>query len=511
MRRAGGQGILPFAGIILNSSGQHRRRKTKAVRKKKMKVCLLNDSFPPIIDGVANTVVNYANVLCGLEDHEVIVGTPRYPKVDYSQYPYPVVAYRSFNIASFVEGYRAGVFYPVRAVRKLADFRPDIIHTHCPVSATAVARILRNETDAPVVYTYHTKFDEDIAKAVKTKLLRATGAKILVDNISACDEVWAVSHGAGENLRSLGYKGDYRVVANGVDFPKGKATPEQVRSATEEYDLPAGVPLFLYVGRIMRYKGIPLTIEALRKLSLDGIDFRMVFIGGGVDAEELQKEAVSTGIPVDIRGADGSFTRENTDSRMPGRILFTGPIRDRTALRAWNTRADLFLFPSTYDTNGIVVREAAACGLASVLIEGSCAAEDITDGRNGYLIRESAEAMEKILMQTVGDLNSVHEVGDRAMDEIYLSWESSVRHAADLYGEIIEKKAAGGTSRRHEISDIPVALASSFNDLLKVFSSNGDEDEEGMEGNASIMRTFKKGFHVVTGGVFAGDGEEEDQ
>ena len=38
--------------------------------------------------------------------------------------------------------------------------------------------------------------------------------------------------------------------------------------------------------------------------------------------------------------------------------------RDREILRAWNTRADLFLFPSTFDTNGLVVREAAACGLA---------------------------------------------------------------------------------------------------------------------------------------------------
>ena len=55
--------------------------------------------------------------------------------------------------------------------------------------------------------------------------------------------------------------------------------------------------------------------------------------------------------------------------------------------------ADMFLFPTSYDTNGIVVREAAACGLGSVLIKGSCAAEGITDRRNGYLIDENAESM----------------------------------------------------------------------------------------------------------------------
>ena len=29
-------------------------------------ICLLNDSFPPLIDGVANTVVNYAQELTKL-------------------------------------------------------------------------------------------------------------------------------------------------------------------------------------------------------------------------------------------------------------------------------------------------------------------------------------------------------------------------------------------------------------------------------------------------------------
>ena len=45
------------------------------------KVCLLNDSFPPVIDGVANTVVNYATVI-QRELGEAIVATPKYPEVE---------------------------------------------------------------------------------------------------------------------------------------------------------------------------------------------------------------------------------------------------------------------------------------------------------------------------------------------------------------------------------------------------------------------------------------------
>ena len=54
----------------------------------------------------------------------------------------------------------------------------------------------------------------------------------MVRNIEACDEVWTVSHGAGENLRSLGFRGEYRVMENGVDFPRGRATEAEIAAIT---------------------------------------------------------------------------------------------------------------------------------------------------------------------------------------------------------------------------------------------------------------------------------------
>ena len=110
-----------------------------------MKICLLNDSFPPVIDGVVNVVMNYADYL--IRDHEagVIVGTPRYPEADYSVYPYPVVPYRSFDTAGITSGYRTGNPFQEKAVSELAAFSPDLIHAHCPASATIIARLLREE------------------------------------------------------------------------------------------------------------------------------------------------------------------------------------------------------------------------------------------------------------------------------------------------------------------------------------------------------------------------------
>lgn len=409
-----------------------------------MKVCLLNDSFPPVIDGVANVVMNYARIMQTEHLAACMVGTPKYPNTDYSIYPYDVVPYSSLDTTKIVKGYRAGNPLDIKELITLSEFHPDIIHTHCPVASAYVGRMLRAKCDVPLIFTYHTKFDEDIARAVKNEFIQKETVKVLINNVEACDEVWVVSQGAGENMRSLGYQGDYRVVSNGVDFAKGRVSQEEVALATKDYDLPEGVPVFLFVGRIIAYKGIPHLLDACARLSQMGMDYRMVFVGSGPDLEQFKKQAKQAGI------------YENPDSNQKGKCIFTGPIYDRDVLRAWNTRADLFLFPSTYDTNGIVVREAAACGLASVLIEGSCAAEGITDDRNGFLTQQNGESIAELLLRICQDLNHVHEVGQNAMDEIYISWEDSVHAAHARYAEIIELRKAGKFPIREHSLTYPI-------------------------------------------------------
>ena len=406
-----------------------------------MNVCLLNDSFPPAIDGVVNVVLNYADHLGRDHGAKVAVGTPQYPDAHYEQYPYEVVSYPSLDTTALMSGYRAGYPFSGKALETLGAFGPDIIHSHCPVASTILGRLLREQTEAPLVFTYHTKFDIDIHRAVKLPRAAEETIRAMVANIEACDEVWAVSRGAGENLKSLGYTGVWRVMHNGVDFARGRVDDDAVKAVTAGYDLPEGVPVLLFVGRMMTYKGLPLILDALKLLTDAGQDFRMVFIGKGPDKELMERKAQSLGLG--------------------GKCIFVGPVYDRDALRAWNTRADLFLFPSTFDTNGLVVREAAACGLGCVLVRGSCAAEGITDGRNGFLVEESPEAMAALLQEVCTDLPRLRQVGQHAMDEIYLSWQSAVDAACDRYGEILELKKSGALPPKRKLpADYLVALAS---------------------------------------------------
>ena len=392
-------------------------------------ICLLNDSFPPVIDGVANAVKNYADIIHQTGE-DVVVVTPSHPESDDRVFPYPVIRYPSLDFRKMTGGYTVGIPFSPAIARQLSERKVALLHAHCPIASTILGRELRRALNAPLVMTYHTKFDIEIGKMVKGKLLRTSSTKALVQNISACDEVWAVSSGAAENLRSMGYEGSCIVMPNGVDLPLGKVSQARIAAATQGYDLPEGLPLFLFVGRIMWYKGLRIIADALAMQKAQGRDFRMVFIGSGADAQEVQAYIRRLGIE--------------------DKCIFTGAIRDRETLRAWYSRADLFLFPSTFDTNGLVVREAAASSLGAVLIAGSCAAEGITHGVNGLLIEENAQSLSACLTQVMQQPQQMAQIGTNAARDLYLSWQDAVRAARERYQIVIDRYRSGQRPGRQE-------------------------------------------------------------
>ena len=436
-----------------------------------MNICLANDSFPPVIDGVANAVVNYATVI-EKKYGKAIVATPKYPRVK-DDYPFEVIRYPSVN-TNKIFGYRMGYPFSGKAMNKIKKKDIDLIHTHCPIISTLLARELREITNAPIVFTYHTKFDIDIRKAIKGKLIQDTAIKYLVKNIEACDEVWVVSEGAGKNLKDLGFSGDYLVMENGVDMAVGRSTDKEIEELKHEYNIPSDLPVFLFVGRMMWYKGIKIILDALCGIK-DEYDFRMVFVGDGGDRKEMEKYSQENGV------AD--------------KCIFVGAVHDREVLRKWYSTADMFLFPSTYDTNGIVVREAVACSLASMLIKGSCAAEGITDGENGILIEENPQSMAEALREICKDRNKARALGDNAMKTLYVSWEQSIDNAYNRYCEILkkpnEKKPAVFEKGIEFVSDTYMAFD-------KLYTISNKIESEFQDGVTRMKEAYKAEYKRVS-------------
>lgn len=386
----------------------------------KLKVALMNDSFPPIIDGVANTVKNYADII-NEKYGEPLVITPRYPGI-ITEHNYKVLRYSSVNFFGRLP-YRVGNPVSPSVIYSIFKEKPDLLHVHCPFASMSLARSINAsefmKEHIPVVFTYHTKFSVDIGKYVSSRPMKAVAQRYVLSNINYADEVWVVSEGAGRDLAEFGYTGEYLVMPNGTDFPHERASDERIRQINFLYDLPKDVPMFLFVGRMMWYKNLRLILDSLKKLADSDLKFSAVFVGDGGDKNEIVAYAKQLGLG--------------------DRCLFVGAVTNREKIRAFFSRADLLLFPSTYDTNGLVVREAAACDCAALLVKGSCAAEGVEDGVSGLLAEENADSCAEKLAALLRSGN-FKELGKGAGNNIYYSWDEAVKKAWDRYEVILENK-----------------------------------------------------------------------
>lgn len=376
---------------------------------------LFNDSFPPTIDGVANAIYNYADILTK-SGNNVTVVTPKYPNV-IDEYDFDVERYGSTSVSKKL-GYRMGNILPIKTLNKLKSKKFDLIHVHAPFVSSLVANELKRvEKNIPLVFTYHTKFDIEFDKRLKIKPFKSISTKFINRNIHLADEVWVVSEGAVESLRNIGYNGPYKVMRNGTDFEKGKSSPEAISALKQHLNIKPDEIVFLFVGRMMWYKNIGLIMDALAKMPKD-LRYKMVFVGSGYDRAGIEQYAKHLNIY--------------------DKCIFAGAVYDREKLREYYSIGDLFLFPSTYDTSGLVVMEAAATCLPSVLIKGSCASEGVTDQRNGFLCEENPTSLCKAILDAIDDFEKLKQVGVKAQEEVYYSWEDAVKNAEIRYKEIIE-------------------------------------------------------------------------
>lgn len=386
-----------------------------------LKVGLLNDSFPPTIDGVANAVINYANVIHSQYGEPVVI-TPKYPHI-VDNYEYEVYRYFSANFRGKMP-YRVGNPFSPKTIAELKHKNMDIMHVHCPFASSVLARQINNsytrKNRIPTVFTYHTKFDIDIDKYIHNPKLNNLVKKFVLNNINAADEVWSVSEGGAQSLKDFGYRGEVLVMPNGTDFPKGRVNNKSVEKIKNLFEIKENVPVFLFVGRMMWYKNVKLILDSLKIVSDEGSDFKAIFIGDGGDRPAISHYANAIGLA------------EKT--------AFIGAVYEREKVRAFFSVADLLLFPSTYDTSGLVVKEAAACDCASLLVKGSCAAEGIEDGVTGLLAEENAESCAKKIIEAIKGENAFKKLGEEAGKKVYVSWEQAVGIAYNRYEEIIKER-----------------------------------------------------------------------
>ena len=376
---------------------------------------LFNESFPPVMDGVAVCVENYARWMQE-KVGGVSVITPRNPGADYSDKAYEVLDYLSVPVP-FRHPYVTGISEMDPAfMKQLLRHRFKIVHAHspfiCGMTAARVARVQK----IPLVATFHSKYREDFARVIPAEAMLDAVIKEIVRFYMRADAVWVPQESVKEVLYSYGYKGQIDVMPNGCDLA-GDYPESFFREARASLGLEDGTLAFLYVGQHIWEKNLRFTIEALARVR--DLPYRMFFVGTGYAEGEMKELVGHLGIS--------------------DKVTFAGRITDRERLKQYYAAADLFLFPSLYDTDGLVVREAAALGTPSVMLREASASGMLTDGQTGFRIEGTLEAYEALLRAVAANPDRVKAVGLGARS-IVRSWEDIAGEALDRYNAILTRR-----------------------------------------------------------------------
>ncbi len=393
---------------------------------RKLKIAIGTDAFPPTTDGVCTVAKNYAEYLNKNHCRATVI-TPKNPYAEDEKFNYEIFRYKSWWIPS-KSGYSIGWPFKESLSFDIINQGFDLLHSHCPLATSYYFRLINNKKRIPVVLTYHTKYEYDFERVIPTKPAKDFAYSFLLNNINSADEVWVTSEGTGKSLRKVGYTGDYIVMPNGCDMPRRTFSDEEITGIKQELNIPQDLPVFIYAGRMIWYKNIRMILDACKKLKDSGEDFRLIMLGFGDNETQIRFYYKRLGL------AD--------------KIIWTKKILDREVIQKHYAVSDLLIFPSTFDTNGLVVREAASCATASLLIKDSCAAEGVTDEVNGFLCDENTESITVRLQEIMHNKELLKRVGKGAQKDIYISWEDAVAKAYERYQVVIDNFYKNGEDKK---------------------------------------------------------------
>ncbi len=390
-----------------------------------LRVGQFSDTFLPIVDGVGRVAYAYAETLCKL-GHQVTVGCPMYDTGYRGGLPFEIVDYKAAPLPGMKQ-YKQGEAPMDPHYRKRMRMIPlDIVHAHSPFTAGSEALRLAVQRKIPLVGTFHSKYYDDFLKATKSETLAKLGTKFVVDFFHRCDEVWAVGDSTADVLRSYGYKGDIQVMPNGVALRT--VDPAAVKEVNRRWQLGSD-PVILFVGQMNWKKNIRTVLEACALLRRDGRKFHLVLAGQGPDMKEIEEKIYE----LDLKSC----------------THLAGHITDMKLLDGLYARADVFAFPSLYDSAPMVIREAAVMGTPSVLVRGSCAADVVTDGQNGYLCDDTAESLCDVIKYVMDDKETLKRISLCAQETIPVPWDKLMVHAVERYERLIALNKEGKLAKKN--------------------------------------------------------------
>jgi glycosyltransferase involved in cell wall biosynthesis len=369
-----------------------------------MRIVYFTESLPPLVDGVSHTL-GYLRETLDSENVEYLFISPFLPEgngwdgrvAHILSVPFPL--YTKYRIS-------LPAFHDLRTV--LGKFRPDIVHNCSPFLLGLFACRYAAEAGIPIVNSFHTRF-VSYMKYYGLGRLESPGWRYLRWFYNRGRLSLVPSQSTIDELRSRGFS-NLVLWERGIDLKR--FSPAFADRSLKESWSPSGDPVALYAGRLVKEKDIETLLEADRILRRRKTAYRLVFVGEGPMRRQIEKSA-------------------------PDAIL-TGHLDGDRLSRAYAS-ADFFVFPSTTESFGNVVLEAAASGLPAIGAREGGVANLIRHGETGFLTApRNAADLAAGMEALIKDRHLRNSLAAGAMEyAIRKSWKEINRRLIERYEMLV--------------------------------------------------------------------------
>jgi glycosyltransferase involved in cell wall biosynthesis len=401
-------------------------------------VLLISDVYFPRVNGVSTSIRSFRDGLAAAGVASTLVA-PEYPGSSPDADEPGVVRVPSGSVPRDPEDRRMRRGALRAALRRLDHGQFDLVHVQTPFLAHYAGVRHARRHGIPVIATCHTLFEEYLHHYVPL-LPRALGrgvARALTrSQCRALDAVVAPSEPMRDLLGDYGVRTSVGVIPTGL--PPDRFEPGDGARFRAAWRIAPDRPLLLYVGRVAHEKNIDFLVHAFGVLRTTRPDALLVIAGEGPARPHLAGLVRSLGLERDV--------------------AFVGYLERGQALRDCYAAADVFVFASRTETQGLVLLEAMAQARPVVSTAHLGTASVLRGGCGASVVPEDRAAFARAALELIEDPVRAARAGATAR-RYAASWSSATmaRRLAALYRDLVRRDLLGSRDppRAASAGDVP--------------------------------------------------------
>ncbi len=383
-----------------------------------MRIGLFSDTFPPELNGVANSTYILRNQLEKM-GHEVFVITTR-AGVGHARWDddHKVLRLAGMEL-SFLYGYVATMPMHMHGFDEVRKLDLDVIHVQTEFGVGIFARICAKQLEIPLVSTYHTTYEDythyvnlihsnavdSVVKGAVAKLSKLYGDSSM--------EVIAPSRKTKDMLLRYRIRREIDVIPTGLpldSFSPDHLDPARSAEIRSEFGIPSDATLVIYVGRIAEEKSLDLVIRGFAEALSKGTEIYLLIVGGGPDLEHIRQLIADMNVGDHVKSA--------------------GP-KPSELVPDYYRAANAFISASLSETQGMTFIEAMASGLPLFARRDEVLEKLIETGVTGWYFEGENDLSE--LLSAFANRDEAQSI---RMKEACL--ERVIPYSAEIFGQRVE-------------------------------------------------------------------------